>query len=1123
MTNYKVLESSQRRIYTVMGFKDIFLRPQSAEEFNEQVVKDSMRNDFLVDPGQNLDDLRRKVFKTRANGGYFSQSDYEGGSFLTALYSGTNFMNKLVADRGYIAKGSFGYEDREGHVCGLTIYRIKEDPAKYAFSFVRNADAAILEDRETTIIYDDNLLDILGLEPFDTSLEAKYPEGATPAENSAASLNELTESEVSSQGLKGYLSALLNSDTAEQIVGALFVSADELNPDAIEHISEIIFLYRFLDIVEIPAADEENFIQSFGRDISYARLKIQDEARNNPTEFFAKHNFKSHLISIIHQAAPEQRQKLELEYIKYCAKDYGLLDSPLMQRLDGSEPIANVILKAINDGLNAFNDGNNLSIRDINSYYLLYLASLAISASSRSERKIIFKKIEQVADNLDEENQEISEVASVQTDIEAALEIARNSDKQLNFDPQGRLLIDTGNSIVSVDISGYPDLQAQYNQQIKDLLLKREGIDDGIASTIIESLNELKSKNSIIFLQQEMHFHLMLALRLYEGQYPGGSFNDFADIHAETMDQINESVMQAFVEGLVQASATGKQRDINKALSAARASIIADAHDKLLDNLLKRHPDYDLSKYNPDATAKNAKHTTATVKRVLHQDRNLATVTEIEGSEVTSHYRATGTKFAHRGIRRYRYDPKNGVTYLLSGNKVRSPSLPVKTGLSEQEYIDDTVVKIKELVKEYNFKKPFTYNLLTAMNDVIGDGFTNKQTQSAKHIILGAHAYNRQVLAKSGANNYCLIQAISVNGYGRPLEYRRFGTFARPLADEATLLTEMALYHNLDGDADSFSKYEAFLKQPEPASGIFGRIASLFTGRTKYFVKTPAGQELKAEIAEKKLAWKNVQNVDSDDYVALAKASLQKIMGHDLHYSHDYAKLIQALSLFIEEDAVFGCKSGNERTPIIDERVQIIEQPQLPEYLVHAFVSLSKAQDKQAAQAAARNLKAALDKCYNEENVYGSTAMIPLMDQGAGHKISPAKTLTLNRNSAEESTIDNLVQSNVREMQAHNDLPTFMNQAVERRKKLGNNLQVGHDDSGIKHGTSYAAVTQGLGGLDKVRKSREDIYTEIPREIRYERSTTVLDSDSDESSSVSKEDEKRPTSEPPSPKPPGMI
>lgn len=1116
MTNYKVLESSQRRIYTVMGFPDIYLRAQGAEEFNDQVVKDSERNNFLAEPGQNIDELRRQVFKTRDDGGYFSQSDYEGGSFLNILREGENYYTRLTAVKGYAQYERFGYKDRDGIVCGLTICRIKEDPPKYAFSFVRNADAPILEDRKTTIIYAEDLLDILGLEPFDTSLEAKYPEGATPAENSAVSLNELTEGEVSSQGLKGYLSALLNSDTAEQIVYALFLSADELNPDAIEHISEIIFLYRFLDIAEIPATDGENITQSFGRDISPARLQIQEEARSKPTEFFTEHNFKSHLISIIHQAAPDQRQKLELEYIKYRAKDYGLLDSPLMQRLDGSEPIAQVILKAINDG-------DNLSIRDINSYYLLYLDSLAISASSRSERKRIFKKIEQVADNLDEENQEISEVASVQTDIEAALAIARRTDKQLNFDPQGRLLIETDNSIVSLDISGYPDLQAQYNQQIKDLLLKREGIDDGIASTIIESLNELKSKNSIIFLQQEMHFHLMLALRLYEGQYPGGSFNDFADIHAETMDKINESVMQALVEGLVQAWATGKQRDINKALSAARASIIADAHDKLLENLIKRHPDYDLSKYNPGTTASNAKHTTATGKRVLHQDRNLATVTEIEGSEVTSHYRATGAKFAHRGIRRYRYDPENGVTYLLSGNKVRSPSLPVKAGLSEQKYIDDTVVKIEELVKEYNFKKPFTYNLLTAMNDVIGDGFTNKQTQSAKHIILGAHAYNRQVLAKPGANSYCLIQAISVNGYGRPLGYRRFGTFARPLADEATLLTEMALYHNLDGDADSLSKYKDFLRQPKPALGIFGRIASLFTGRTNYFVKTSAGQELKAEIAEKKLAWKSVQNVDPDDYVALAKASLQKIMGHDLHYSHDYAKLIQALSLFIEEDAVFGCKSGNERTPIIDERGQIIEQPQLPEYLVDAFVSLSKVLDMQAAQDAARNLKAALDKCYNEENVYGSTAMIPLMDQGAGHKISPAKTLSLNRNSAEESTIDNLVQSNVREMQAHNDLPTFMNQAVERRKKLGVDLQVGAGGSEIEPRTSYAAATESMGGLNKVRELREVKYNKVQGESTSETSSESLESDRDDTLSVNQEDDKRSISEPPSPKPPGMI
>lgn len=1081
MVNYKVLESSQRRIYTAMRFDAKFLRSVATDEFNDQVAKDVGRSNLLVEPGQNISDLRSQVYQTRNSPGYFSQSDYEGGSFLTAFYKGSKCSDKLRADTGYIQKESFGYVDRDDKVCGLTIYRFKEDPPKYAISFVRNADAAILEDRETTIIYAEDLPDILGVAPFDTSSPAQYPDNATDEELAAAGKNELTQREVLARNLQSLLISMLNSDTAAQIVEGLFISDAALNPDAIQHIPEIIFLYKFLDIAAIPSEAPEELIKSFGRDISIRRVNIQDKARANPIQFFAKHNFKSNLIDIMHIAAEEQKPKLALEYIKYCAIDHGLLDDPLLQELDGKDSFTKVILEKLQDG-------SARSARDTNRYYLLYLDCLAMESTHRSERKRIFRKIEQIADNLGEDNTEVSAVVSVKDDLDEALVIARTSDTELNFDPQGRLLIDTGQSIVSLDIAGYPDLQEAYSQQIKKLLQERDGIDEGIADAILDSLNELKSKNSIIFLQQEMHFHLMLALRLYEKQYaPDNEFPDFTDIHAVTMAQVNKAVMQAFVDGLVQASATGKQRDINKVLSKARSSIIAHAHDALLDNILQKHPDYDLSGYQPSVTKSAAKHTTATGKKVLHQDKNLAVVTEIEGSDVTSHYRARGTDFAHRGIKRYRYTPESGVTYCLSGNKVRSPSLPVKKGLSEQGYIDDTVEKINELVKNYGFKRPFTYNLLTAMNDVLGDIKGNLQTQSAKHIILGAHAYNRDLLGKPDDESYCLIQAISVNGFGRPLGYRSFGASVRPLADEATLLTEMTLCHNIDKDVDSLAKYKEFLRSPESPVGFFARLASFFA--TKYFCKTTAGKGLRGDIAQKKLAWQAVQEVDPDDYVALARASLQKIMAHDLHYSHDYAKLIQALSLFLEEEAVFGCKSGNERTPIIDERGQILEQRQLPGYLVKAFVDLSKASNKQAASSQAHALKAAIDRCYNEENVYGSTALIPLIDQGAGHKISPAKSLSISRNDAEEPTIDNLVQSNAKEMQAHNELPIFMEQAVARRNKLNSSLQSVGDGSAKTGLSSYGVVTSTAGGLSKFKEVQGRRYSNVTKDDSTEIST----------------------------------
>ena len=106
MVNYKVLESSQRRIYTAMRFDAKFLRSVATDEFNDQVAKDVGRSNLLVEPGQNISDLRSQVYQTRNSPGYFSQSDYEGGSFLTAFYKGSKCSDKLRADTGYIQKES---------------------------------------------------------------------------------------------------------------------------------------------------------------------------------------------------------------------------------------------------------------------------------------------------------------------------------------------------------------------------------------------------------------------------------------------------------------------------------------------------------------------------------------------------------------------------------------------------------------------------------------------------------------------------------------------------------------------------------------------------------------------------------------------------------------------------------------------------------------------------------------------------------------------------------------------------------------------------------------------------------------------------------------------------------
>lgn len=671
---------------------------------------------------------------------------------------------------------------------------------------------------------------------------------------------------------------------------------------------------------------------------------------------------------------------------------------------------------------------------------------------------------------------ESEEVLKLQRLIEQAKEQALKEDAILNFDPQGRLLIDVDDYVVSLDVAFNEALKKKYFARLQEQLdaaLQIHPKENIKSSDIVSALDRLPTTNSIIFLQQEMHFHLSLVLNVYKKQLKNIS-KDY-NVSFETMKKVNSLVMQAFAEALIEAT-DGKGIDIEKLnsyLDSKRIEIAERAHDFLLEELVQQF-DLDIEQFDFETAQEDAAHTTATNKSILHVDRHLNTLTEIEGSQITSHTRTTGNKFAHRAVKTYRIDENLRVQNKLHGRQIRTPSLPVKKGLSEQEYIDDTVVKIEKLVNSYSLSKPFTYNLFTAMQHRFDDiGTNNKQTQSARHIILGAHAYNRKV-CKNKTDSYCLIQAISVNGFGRPLGYHNFGLSVR-LPNEATLLAEMSLCYNM-GDESILDDYKKFLAESNSSKNIWEEIRNYF--KSPYFVSSQQGQDLQKKIAAQKIQWQGAHQVDESDNTDLVKTSLQKIMAYDLHFSHDYAKLIQTLSIFIEDESILGCKSGNERTPIIMEREQLLKQINIPDDLREAFKGVAHAATKERTVKALDNLKLLINKYYNEENLYGASALMPLVDQGAGHKISAKNGYELDSNKAEDQKsegIKNLQQKNTRALQAHNDLPNFMRDAIIRRQSR---LTITSENITEITKGSYAIVSLGLASDLKHRKKEPVIVAE---------------------------------------------
>lgn len=655
-----------------------------------------------------------------------------------------------------------------------------------------------------------------------------------------------------------------------------------------------------------------------------------------------------------------------------------------------------------------------------------------------------------------------------------AVDAALNNVDALNFDPQGRVLITistaedrelfvnaTGrepaaNTTVSLDVSAFPQLQTAYLQHY------------GLSK---EQFSQLAgSRGSLIPLQQEFHFHLGLAARTYskmdKERFPEAKMNL---AHAAAMTRVNELVTAAFKDAL--AKATKKDGSIDeikliKALDKARKSSTSEAHLIFLEEVVIATGNRLTKQEMKDLHVKHtAEVTTATNNDLLHVDQSLGQLAWIGGTEVTAHDRGPGIgHLADRQIMTFALDERQqGMPRV----QIRTPSLDVKEGivfdtnsertkaktgakakklgievLTEKEAISDVATKLAHLQSGYTMRdaisanavgdKAFTYNLLTALNDRL-EGGKNKQSQGARFILAGAHEYNASQLAKASEVEpvFCLVQNISVNGFGDTLGYD-----GNALKTEATLMAEMAMLHNLVDQNDSqkeniqqvFAQYKDYLKSDR-------------TGQP-FFSQSAAGKAVITQIQEIKAGWANAharENVDELDSVGKARGALKAMMANNLHQQHQYAKAFQALSIFVEQASIAGCKSGNERAQAIAGRVAVLDSVahNSQDPIVKAMVDLAQAEPKDVAVKAAA-LKQQIDSKY-DHNLQSGVSLISAADQGAAAKVNAKRGISglFNRNYAEESTMDHLHQDKAGSMQAHKGLTKQMADALDGPKPMG--------------------------------------------------------------------------------------
>lgn len=509
----------------------------------------------------------------------------------------------------------------------------------------------------------------------------------------------------------------------------------------------------------------------------------------------------------------------------------------------------------------------------------------------------------------------------------------KTNKNELPFDPQGRVLVD-----VTLDNNDWDTIAEEINQELKEKIsvavLKKEfgsktdtttvsldisntslqknfqedlrtHLDKVLGSnvkknnkkrmdTILSALDGTP-KGSIIALQQEFHFHLGLAARVYlrtEEKFKDKEA-EMKAAHEAAARKVNHLVLSVYAKALEKATDSKGNLNIevlNKALDKARKSITPQAHTILRQEVV-RHTGVIPTQLKKSSLKHAAEATTATANDVLHTDNQQHLATLIKGSENTAHHRIAGKEFAHRQLITHTLTKEANIkSHSHPRIQIRTPSPVVKKGLKEEEYIADVAEKLAQITLEYSLKenlsdhskkipKAFIYNRYTAINDSLGDSNGNLQTQSARHILKGAHDYNAAQM-KEGDPVFCLVQGISINGFGDHLGYS-----GDELIIESTLMTEMALLHTL---------YEASSpEQKESIEQVFEKYKSFLQTRTAeegYFSQSTQGQEAISAIQAIKKGWqKELSQQVAPDLFASAQSGLKKLIANNLHFSHEHA------------------------------------------------------------------------------------------------------------------------------------------------------------------------------------------------------------------------------------------
>lgn len=478
--------------------------------------------------------------------------------------------------------------------------------------------------------------------------------------------------------------------------------------------------------------------------------------------------------------------------------------------------------------------------------------------------------------------------------------------------------------------------------------------------------------------------------------------------------------------------------NVDNELDKARVELLPKISEVIKEALIANDIGFDEDKF-VKISQHAAESNTASINDVVHLHPSLGKASFIGGSEKTAHDKEIGdeTTIAHRLNYSHQLTANDEVKVLTKRRHIRAPSIAIKDG-DFKEAIADVANKISGLQEEYNLgqnnelnlyeainwkQKAFHYNLLTSLDSTDG---SNKQIESAKRILLGAHKYNK----KNPKKPKCFVQNISVNGWGWELGLEPLN---RSFAKEATLMAKLAtlhtVYDELTDEAQHharnlFNTYDNFLATQEHDTDYFyqyverfSKVQDLFKNIDKQLVCKPLGESTAPESELDSYETKRNQ----------VKSALINAFNEGKYADKSYGFTYQALSIFAEKDSFGGCKSANERFSAVYGRVAMLDfitidkkirNKLLGDYLgdnAGNVISKVNALESAIEKGEPENIKKTLNDCYQQLGIEGFQNLISYLDQG-GHSKLGTKTKKPNTNNCEQVKVS---VKNADKAQAH--------------------------------------------------------------------------------------------------------